>query len=273
MRILYRQREASPFARLGIRDCYLKDLCWEADGKNLVSKLHHHREFEVHIPVRGGQVYEIDGQEYCLSPGEFLLIPPFCRHRTIRVSRDFRKYSLTFSAEQIPDTVKIAAVPGEIWECVEGLVREKQRNRPYSALIVENRTLELLLLLLRQCGLKEDVASAPMCEEEDERLILAKKYISDNLDQDLSLSDISAYCHLSARQLARIFLSREGVSPTRYLLDRRLAVACAQIRDTDLPLKQISASVGFSNEYYFNSVFKRHMGIPPGMYRAMYRKG
>ena len=35
---------------------------------------------------------------------------------------------------------------------------------------------------------------------------LAKKFISDNIERNLSVSVVASYCHMSERQLSRIFL-------------------------------------------------------------------
>ena len=271
MRILYRQREASDLSLLGVEDCYLKELCRDEDGSGAGKNFHHHREYELHIPVEGEQVYEMDGKEYRLSFGAFLLIPPFCKHRTLEIRGNFRKYSLTFRGDRITDDPRFAPLPEGVAECLQRIREEKARNRTHSAKLIENRTFEILLLLLRRCGLREDVLPPLPEDGEDARLNLAKKYLSDNADQNLSLSDIAAYCHLSPRHLSRLFLASEGISPVEYLRDRRLEGVCTALRDTDLPLKQICQSFGFSNEYYFNAVFCRRIGMPPGAYRKMHR--
>ena len=36
--------------------------------------------------------------------------------------------------------------------------------------------------------------------------MLAKQYISDNVDSAPSVPEVAAYCHLSCRQLTRLFL-------------------------------------------------------------------
>ena len=117
MRILYRQRRPGDLSLLGVEDCYLKALCREADGSGAGKNLHHHREYELHIPVEGEQVYEIDGKEYRLSPGAFLLIPPFCKHRTSEIQGDFRKFSLTFRGDWEALPLRFAPLPEGVADC------------------------------------------------------------------------------------------------------------------------------------------------------------
>lgn len=51
----------------------------------------------------------------------------------------------------------------------------------------------------------------------DNRFVIASKFILDNIERNLSVADVAFYCHLSPRQLTRIFLDAEGVSPAKYI--------------------------------------------------------
>ena len=51
------------------------------------------------------------------------------------------------------------------------------------------------------------------------------------------------------------------------LLEERLTRACNLLRTTEMPLKAVAAAVGFSNEFYFNRLFAREYGRPPGEFR------
>jgi AraC-like DNA-binding protein len=39
---------------------------------------------------------------------------------------------------------------------------------------------------------------------------------------------------------------------------------------SDDPIGKISEELDFSSEYYFNSYFKRNVGMPPGTYRKKF---
>ncbi|MCC8155124.1 MAG: helix-turn-helix domain-containing protein, partial [Tannerellaceae bacterium] len=46
-----------------------------------------------------------------------------------------------------------------------------------------------------------------------------------------------------------------------------IADAKAQLKSTNLPIKDIGTSVGFSNHAFFNKFFKQHTGMTPQEYR------
>ena len=47
--------------------------------------------------------------------------------------------------------------------------------------------------------------------------------------------------------------------------------AAAQLRQGDEGLAAIAARVGYDSEFAFNRAFRRHMGVPPGVYRRQAR--
>ncbi len=67
MEILFKQRSNSPaavaplFAKLGVEQCLFKHICFEKDRAYVTRKRHYHTFVEIHIIVRGYQIYEIDG--------------------------------------------------------------------------------------------------------------------------------------------------------------------------------------------------------------------
>ena len=51
------------------------------------------------------------------------------------------------------------------------------------------------------------------------------------------------------------------------ITDIRIETACNLLKNTNLSLKEISAKVGYSNQYYFSSCFKKKTGQTPSSYR------
>ena len=58
-----------------------------------------------------------------------------------------------------------------------------------------------------------------------------------------------------------------GQIPLHYLTKLRIEKAKHLLMTTNDRVFEISQSVGFNNEYYFNRRFKEHVGISPGQYR------
>jgi len=88
-------------------------------------------------------------------------------------------------------------------------------------------------------------------------------------DEKLTIPDLAALCHMSDDHFIRTFRICAGVSPIRYVLERRVALAAQRLLFTDETIDHIASAVGFGNRYYFTRVFTRQMGQAP----AAFRKG
>ncbi len=94
----------------------------------------------------------------------------------------------------------------------------------------------------------------------------AKLYIRDNLSQELSLSSVADYLHVSSRHLSRLFAEELGQSYSQYVRQERIRYAVALLTTTDLSIKSVAEETGFDTVHYFTTVFKSEMGEPPGQF-------
>lgn len=90
-------------------------------------------------------------------------------------------------------------------------------------------------------------------------------FISDNLDT--SLDGVAKAFNCSRVAVNLRFKRNTGKSVGSYIQEVRIKKACKLIKETDYPLKYIAPACGFSNEYYFSSVFKKYTGETPANYR------
>lgn len=287
MKIFYRQPDAPSYSMVGhppvalrsfgVERCYFKRLSDDHDSGFVTKKAHHHTGFEIHIILEGCQTYESDGILYSAEAGSFLVIPPTFRHRLIDSQPQTLKCSITFAlTPNVEPTVfrpllsgcTVGKISPQISDNISYIIEEADRPKELSPLLIGNRILELLILISRAAGLKEQSIQKDAAEE-DLRLTLAKQYITDNIDRSPSCPEIAEYCHLSEKQLTRLFQSYEGISPTAYVHRQKISRIEQLLSDRTLTLRAISEQMSFSSEYYFNAFFKKHAGLTPGAYRKM----
>lgn len=283
MRILFKQSKEGVGAALlrcvGIERCYVKYIVHE-DGRSYVTrKRHHHTDFEIHIVEGGEQVYEIDGREVALGAGQVLLIPPGVKHRALRESPEASKYSILFGLAATGalggvDVPLVGGVPDGVWESLFCIRKEHGQNATHSEALLSLYVIECVLRLLRLAGGAEAHAARREDDggEEDARLLLAKKYVADNLSRPIGVSELSSYCALGEKQLTRLFLAGEGIPVAEYIRRRRCAEIERLLCESTLTLREISEAMGFPNEYYFNTFFKKHAGMTPGAFRRSVKK-
>ncbi len=274
MKIYFKQPDkintVSPFAHFGITHCYFKQLHIDCDTSKITRKTHHHNSFEIHIIENGEQEYEVKETNYTVKSGEYFFIPPFTKHKLINSAPRTEKFSLTFSCDKLMylNQCMLGTVPVRFFENAQFIINESLNITTTSDMLIENSVFESVVMFLRLCRLREMPLEQKNATE-DLRLEAAKEYIDDNIESWITVNDIAAYCYLSTKQVTRIFLKHEGVSPAQYIINRRTAHIQKLLENEELSLKSISDKMNFQNEYYFNSFVKKHLGMPPGTYRKM----
>lgn len=274
MKIFYKQPEQerqSSLSRFDIQNCYFKELVLGRDQNSITKKLHHHKGFEIHIVIDGYQEYAIDGINYKLQSGTFLLIYPNVSHTVVAWKPYTKKYSITFNKQVTEHQICFfGKITERIVSNLDFILNEASQKKEISSSLLENNILEILVWAFRLSGIEENENTQK--QDENVMISLAKQYIEDNVEMGLNVSDVAAYCYLSAKQLTRMFQKFEGVSPGKYIINRRISTAQKLLADDSFSLKQISEMMNFNNEYYFNAFFKKHSGMPPGEYRRMLGK-
>ena len=82
---------------------------------------------------------------------------------------------------------------------------------------------------------------------------------------------MAAIAHLSVYHFARQFKAATGVPPHQYVILRRVERARQLLQDGALPLAEVAACAGFSDQSQFSQHFKRVLGVTPGQFRMSAR--
>lgn len=202
MRIIYKQTESN---FLGTENCYMKQLLPENDIKMITKKIHHHIGCEIHITKNGWQCYEVCGKKYNIEKGHFLMIASGDEHKILECGKDTEKISLFFTCGENSGLSYSGKLSDRMLDNINYIISENESRTFYSNKLIENRVLELVMLFLRESGMKEAPEQKNIFDE-DARIALAKQYIGDNADQNIKVSDIACYCYLSTKHLTRLFL-------------------------------------------------------------------
>ena len=92
-------------------------------------------------------------------------------------------------------------------------------------------------------------------------------YINDNLDRRIGLEDLANLLDLSTYYLCREFRNSVGVSPYRYILERRIEKAQELIKNSKLSLADVAYESGFSSQSQMTQHFRKSVGVTPKVYR------
>ena len=100
------------------------------------------------------------------------------------------------------------------------------------------------------------------------RLRRVTAYIESNLHRELRLADLSAVTYMSPYHFARLFKQATGVSPHRFVVQRRIDAAMALLTDSSSSITSIARTVGFTTASHFATTFRRMIGVTPTAYRT-----
>ncbi|RXZ78693.1 helix-turn-helix domain-containing protein [Paenibacillaceae bacterium] len=93
------------------------------------------------------------------------------------------------------------------------------------------------------------------------------RYLEDNYAERVTMDELAGMLDCSTGYLTRLFKRATGTSPIDYLIAIRLEKAKALLLTTEATLQEIAECVGFSDDSYFNRLFKKHIGVSMGQYR------
>ncbi len=100
----------------------------------------------------------------------------------------------------------------------------------------------------------------------------AENFMQNNYYQHITIEDIAALLYISEKHLCRIFKKKYGIPPQRYLLELRMNKARELILNTDLLIKEIAVSVGYSSPFTFSEAFSNVFGYSPSSLRRKNQK-
>jgi AraC family transcriptional regulator of arabinose operon len=130
-------------------------------------------------------------------------------------------------------------------------------------------SMELAMNILERAILlaaKNDRATAPPGHF-DQRLLMACKFVTDNLHRPLTVAEIAEAVCLSPSRLAHLFTQTLGKSILKWREEQVIQFACHLLLVSPSPVKQIAAQVGFEDPLYFSRVFRRYIGCSPKAFR------
>lgn len=206
-----------------------------------------------------------------LKCGQLIIIPPktpFSYSNAKKTRTEYMWINFTGSkaeslinSAQIPvNTPFTVTIPQYIFEGFETFFIEF-KHRPFlHELAISYKLMHLLVLFSRSTGGRvRNKKSGPLTD--------ALVYIGENYAKDIATETLAEMEHLSCAHFRRLFKEKTGMTPTQYITALRLKYAEQLLLETELNIKEIAKSVGFSDQLYFSKVFSNHFGFSPTQFR------
>lgn len=99
----------------------------------------------------------------------------------------------------------------------------------------------------------------------------AIQFIDGHYIENISMKDMASLSGLSATQFNLRFRSILQMSPTDYVLSRRIQDAQKRLTETSESIAEIGINVGFVDQSHFTKRFRKRTGMTPLAYRKRFR--
>lgn len=149
------------------------------------------------------------------------------------------------------------------------LLSESESNSPAGRLFSDSLIQTLTLHLLTNYTSARSKAIEMSGGLSGYKLRRVTEYINENLEHDLSLSEIAATADLSQFHFAREFRKSTGLTPQQFVMQRRIERAKELLATEDLPIVEISLLSGFKNQSHFTTLFRKYTKLTPKTWRDL----
>lgn len=103
------------------------------------------------------------------------------------------------------------------------------------------------------------------------RLNAVLEWIATNLDNEITNAILAEHAGLSESHFRHMFLQAMGMSPIRYVQQRRIERARELLANTNLPIAHLASECGFVSQSYLTTCFRETYGMTPARFRRTAR--
>jgi AraC-like DNA-binding protein/mannose-6-phosphate isomerase-like protein (cupin superfamily) len=165
-------------------------------------------------------------------------------------------------------------VPRQILDLMLRIQAESPASSPRARLAVKTYLKMILMLLVNQYAEYAGTTETFRRQERAlERLQPLFRYIGENCESAVQVRQAARLCGMSESHFMSFFKQATGLSFVAYFNHFRIERAQALLANTDESMVSISQLVGFCDQSYFGTVFRKIVGMPPAAYRRRVREG
>ncbi len=239
---------------------------------------HAHDEFSFGVIDAGQAVYKNQTQQHSIGQGLSVTINPGDVH-SCNPKQGQWSYRMLFVESAWVGQVQqeMLACPASDYLAFERqLVSDKQTyallNQLFLKIQLEQNPLEqesLLLAFFEQQFASQQRFRSDVSSVAKPQLQRVRECIQDQLQHNLSLSELAAIAGLSRYHLVRSFKQVYGLSPHAFQLNQRINRAKGLLRE-GRSIVDTANQLGFADQSHFQRNFKKRIALTPRQYRACF---
>lgn len=259
-RFLYREPEVAP-----VLSVYTAGIGYWGD--NVFRYRRDSNTFALELVIEGEFLFTDNGVHYAAPPGclfivhlhhdiEMMCTTTRARKRTIILNGQLLEAIVTSLRLNDCAFIKLSD-PDEIEAKFMTIEKLLLTGDSASLRQADAAAYELLLHLVKE------ISSAPI----PEKMLLLMEMIDNNLNQMLTVEDLARNLHVSKATIYRMFRDHCHCTPLAYMTNKRMTMAEWMLRHSERSIKEIAAALGYKNQLYFSTSFKKYHQLSPKNFR------
>lgn len=250
--------------------CGGRELC---DGSYLVDRPGF-RYFSLEFVLSGQGTLSLSDRRFALGPGTVFFYGPEVPHQiAVDPGSSLVKYFVNFAGSEAAPLVGQIHPHGAPWVVSSpSWVQRLFEDLKHSAdSLQESRNLVCSLILRQLLALLADrTLSTPSADVGlNRRFRTLKATLRDLALKGLSLEEATRACGVSPSYLSRLFRRFDTVTPHRFVVQCRMALAASLLQDPQLLIKEAALLTGYEDQYHFSRTFKSVYGHSPESFRRL----
>lgn len=254
--------------------------------------LHRHNYIEVLYVCEGSLTNIIDGKKVVVNKGELLFLNQFTRHEILPAGADDIAINFMVLPEFFDVAYSMAGNNNILADFLVNVLRQDEERGEYlyfkvsEVLQIQNLLENIIYSLVTGKGDQSRINQTTMgliflylidsvqyvemrVPNQYENMIsmTTLDYIEQKY-RTATLTELCGILHLPMHVLSKMIKKTTGFNFKELLQRKRLSKAAELMCDTDLPVSDIIAAVGYENNSYFHRVFKERYHTTPRAFRV-----
>ncbi|WP_233802623.1 helix-turn-helix transcriptional regulator [Paraburkholderia sp. HP33-1] len=258
-------------------------------GADLLTAEYHDHEFAPHwhdaytIPVivAGAECYRYLGENHVAEAGSVPIINPGELHTGSKAVEAGWRYRVMYAPIDFIRALadEIAGKPQALPWFEPGVIHDADLATRLAhahrlleagddALAAEAGMLDALSTLLVRYAQTRPASTRVAAD--DARVARMQERLTGDLVEPVTLAEVAKAAGLSPFHAARLFAQSTGLPPHAWRNQVRLQRALAPLR-AGVPVTEVAAASGFTDQSHFTRHFRRMFGVPPGQWQGTHR--
>jgi AraC-like DNA-binding protein/mannose-6-phosphate isomerase-like protein (cupin superfamily) len=244
-------------------------------------RAHYHTTPELSSQISGIHIAHFPGQNIQIKPGDITVIPATLPHAGDGIKRESSLFMIVDCEQSelwiargevnygekphssILLTIKTPRKENlkQYMDHICDMADEKHKFYRFAVQGMLLACFSELMMILDEYESSAQYVNSP-------KILTAQRLVIHNLnDPRLNVDFISRLVPCSPAYLSQLFYKKTGVKLSRYIHEKRLEYAQQLLKITDMNIKEVAYSCGYSDPSYFIRLFRQQLGVSPRKYR------